>query len=667
MEAGQKIISENKEFTLEDRLPGGSVGTVWSARRGDRLIAAKFFTPPEGSYSKLLPQFIQEAEKLGKLDHRNIVKVYDFKAGGAGDIQLPYFTMELLEKSLEQMSLEDLKLRGRLEVIFAMCAGLNYAYANGIEVHADIHPGNVLTDRWGEFKIADFGMMPLEAEDIIGMEATILTQKECIDETRIQGKTNILSQFASYEVRTQGRKAATKLSDIYSMGEVLRYLLPKNMTPEIERLLGVYVKATSNIPEGRYKTISDFNQAVSDALEGKEEKTEENKEPAEPIKLTPEERHENAMVRMRKERLEKKAAEADDLRRELKRTRLALENEQASHSVTKSSIRQTRKPSMTYSTKRKLKNFLGWTVAVAGLASMTWGTIQTKWYEHLMPEDDPNITIFEDDSIQLNADYSDLEDVLEDVDTSVVMKKGVYHIDFDMEIAEEGFLIIESGTELRFAEGYGLKVYGKLRAEGTEAEKIIFTSTNKREKEGHIAPDRGEIWKGITIEGKHSDKTILDHCEISQAGPTEEVELTGDYYKYGDFRPGGGILINNSRAQIKNCRVYDNWADLGGGIAIINGQGNTVEDTIIEKNIAREDAGGIFIYKGQVNLKLNRIRNNTSDHGAGVIIDDSDLDGGGNVAENNDARYPDTRNGQVCEPGNYGLLKDTETYSKYFI
>jgi len=103
-----------------------------------------------------LGKFRNEAKTIARLNHPNIVKVYD--------IEEVYRTIFIMMEYLEGFSLEymlenmpKLSVPNALDIILQICAGLDYAHRHGI-IHQDIKPANIFIHDDGLVKIVDFGL-----------------------------------------------------------------------------------------------------------------------------------------------------------------------------------------------------------------------------------------------------------------------------------------------------------------------------------------------------------------------------------------------------------------------------------------------------------------------------------------------------------------------------
>jgi hypothetical protein len=147
-------------YRITERIGSGAIGTVYRALDPvlDRVVAIKTLNPdlPDEVLAEMKARFVREARSAGRLNHPNIVTVYD--AGVDGGVA--YIAMEYLEgSSLESL----LRSGGRLafdraaDIVAQVAEGLDYAARFGI-VHRDIKPANIMVSPAGVAKITDFGL-----------------------------------------------------------------------------------------------------------------------------------------------------------------------------------------------------------------------------------------------------------------------------------------------------------------------------------------------------------------------------------------------------------------------------------------------------------------------------------------------------------------------------
>lgn len=145
-----------RDFAFIDR---GGMGAVYSATQTslDRKVAIKVLPPDLGEDPLFVDIFQSEARLLARLQHPNVVAIYDF---GRSELGLLYIVMEYVEGiSL----LEMLKREGALKPVRAfkiaaqVCDGLQFAHDRGV-IHRDIKPTNILIDDSDSVRVADFGL-----------------------------------------------------------------------------------------------------------------------------------------------------------------------------------------------------------------------------------------------------------------------------------------------------------------------------------------------------------------------------------------------------------------------------------------------------------------------------------------------------------------------------
>src|SRR5437870_13314573 len=157
------------QLEILELLGQGGMGAVYKARQPglDRLVALKILPPEAVRDPSFAERFRREARALAKLNHPNIVSVYD--SGKAGELY--YFIMEFIDGlNLRQLLRTGHILpREALQIVPQICDALQFAHDEGI-VHRDIKPENILLDKRGRVKIADFGIAKL-----LGSKAAELT------------------------------------------------------------------------------------------------------------------------------------------------------------------------------------------------------------------------------------------------------------------------------------------------------------------------------------------------------------------------------------------------------------------------------------------------------------------------------------------------------------
>lgn len=149
------------KYEILAELGHGAMGVVYKARDPfiGRLVALKTINSNLVDRPDLLERFYQEAQSAGKLQHPNIVTV--FELGQEKDT--PFIAMEYIDgESLEKIIVEqiDLPMAMKVGYIVRVCQALEFAHKNRV-VHRDIKPGNIMVNAEGVVKVVDFGIARL--------------------------------------------------------------------------------------------------------------------------------------------------------------------------------------------------------------------------------------------------------------------------------------------------------------------------------------------------------------------------------------------------------------------------------------------------------------------------------------------------------------------------
>ncbi|MFB7288180.1 Stk1 family PASTA domain-containing Ser/Thr kinase [Actinacidiphila glaucinigra] len=146
-------------YRVESRIAVGGMATVYRAldTRLDRLLALKVMHPALSAEPGFVERFIREAKTVARLDHPNVVQVYDQGTDGT----YVYLAMEYIAGCTLRDVLRDrgaLPARAALDILEPVLAALGAAHRAGL-VHRDMKPENVLIGDDGRVKVADFGLV----------------------------------------------------------------------------------------------------------------------------------------------------------------------------------------------------------------------------------------------------------------------------------------------------------------------------------------------------------------------------------------------------------------------------------------------------------------------------------------------------------------------------
>ena len=218
------------KYQIVGKIGQGAMGEVFKAHDPvlNRLVAVKTISGSPGAESDARKRFLREAQSAARLNHPNIITVYDL-GEEKGRI---FMAMELLEGTdlreiINSHAISD--LGHKLELMEEICDGLAYAHAKQI-VHRDLKPGNIHVQPSGQVKIMDFGLARLGASE---MTAT----------GTVMGTPNYMSPE-----QVRGEKADAR-SDIFSLGAVFYELLTARKAFDADSIHAVLFQVLDHDPE----------------------------------------------------------------------------------------------------------------------------------------------------------------------------------------------------------------------------------------------------------------------------------------------------------------------------------------------------------------------------------------------------------------------------------
>ena len=271
-------------YQLERVLGKGAMGIVYEALdpKLHRKVAIKTILISqldEETAKDFSMRFVREAHAVARLNHPNIVQVYDF--GEEGDIA--YLVMEFIRGDELKSTLTTGRQFDRKECVRIMCElldALDFAHEAGV-VHRDIKPANVMLDSQGRTKLTDFGVARVTDADRTSAERTqagtmvgtpAYMSPEQIQGLRIDRRTDIFSagiilyQFLTGQKPFTGEGAWTVAKKIIQDDPPMPSSINVALSPEFDR---VVAKALAKNPDQRFATAREFAHALRRAAEGK--------------------------------------------------------------------------------------------------------------------------------------------------------------------------------------------------------------------------------------------------------------------------------------------------------------------------------------------------------------------------------------------------------------
>ncbi|AYG81805.1 Serine/threonine-protein kinase PknB [Streptomyces hundungensis] len=249
-------------YQLRDLLGEGGMASVYLAYDSalDRQVAIKTLHTELGREQSFRERFRREAQAVAKLQHTNIVSVFDtgedtvtFNGSAGGEGVMPYIVMEYVEgEPLSSTLHRDTQQYGAmpadkaLKVTADVLAALEVSHEMGL-VHRDIKPGNVMMTKRGVVKVMDFGIARAMQSGVTSMTQT--------------GMVVGTPQYLSPE-QALGRGVDAR-SDLYSVGIMLFQLLTGRIPFDADSALAIAYAHVQEEPVAP----SSVNRSITPAMD----------------------------------------------------------------------------------------------------------------------------------------------------------------------------------------------------------------------------------------------------------------------------------------------------------------------------------------------------------------------------------------------------------------
>jgi serine/threonine protein kinase len=257
-------------YRVISQIGAGGMATIFKAYQPsmDRTVALKVLPEYYAQDPQFVDRFNREARTIARLEHPNILPVYDF---GEQD-GITYLVMRFLEGGTlqEKMGQQGFSLHQTADLLVPICAALDYAHRQGI-IHRDVKPSNVLIDREGAVYLSDFGIAKvLESSSRLTQTGTSLgtpaymAPEQCLGK-EVDRRSDIYSLGVILYEMAVGRvpfQADTPMAVLFAhVHEPLP--IPRSINPTIsEALQNVILKAMAKNPEDRFQTAAEMGTAL---------------------------------------------------------------------------------------------------------------------------------------------------------------------------------------------------------------------------------------------------------------------------------------------------------------------------------------------------------------------------------------------------------------------
>ena len=227
-------------YQILEEIGRGGMGVIYRARQrhSRRIVALKRISSYHADSQDTLMRFRREAQAVAKLDHPNILPIYEVSESDEG---VPFFSMKfagggsLLEAAPALRS----DPRRAVALVAKVARAVQYAHEQGI-LHRDLKPGNILLDGHGEPLVSDFGLAKwLQSTENVTRTPTVFGTPGYIAPEQVNGSAGNLSPAA----------------DVYSLGAVLFDLLTGQPPFMGEHALKTVQQATEK-PAPKLRTVA---------------------------------------------------------------------------------------------------------------------------------------------------------------------------------------------------------------------------------------------------------------------------------------------------------------------------------------------------------------------------------------------------------------------------
>ncbi|TWI69408.1 serine/threonine-protein kinase [Pseudoduganella lurida] len=262
----------------------GAMGLVYEGidPRLERRVAIKVILTQQldaAQRADYSARFVREAQAVARLNHPNIVTVYDF--GEEGDVA--YLVMEVIEGEelsgyfdADQAFQLEFTLEDAVRMTGELLDAIGYAHQNGV-VHRDIKPANIMLSAQLRVKLTDFGVARLHDRHApAAADSEVVGTPSYMAPEQIAGQVAgpradifaagiILYQFLTGEKPFRAPTLGALQHQILYDRPALPSVANPSVGPQFDR---VVLRALAKRPEDRYPTAAAFRQDLMLALRG---------------------------------------------------------------------------------------------------------------------------------------------------------------------------------------------------------------------------------------------------------------------------------------------------------------------------------------------------------------------------------------------------------------
>ncbi len=262
-------------YRIIEQLGSGGMATVYKAYHPalDRYVAIKIMHPAFKADPQFFERFQREARVVARLEHSNIIPIYDFNEH-QGE---PYLVMRFVEGDTLKPRMEGGPLSPAeiLHLTRPVCQALAYAHQQGV-LHRDIKPSNIMLSNNGDIFLTDFGLarMVQAGESTLSQDMMIGTPQYISPEQaqglgQLDGRTDVYSLGVVLFEMLTGQVPFTADTPFATIHDHIYTPLPlptvinPDLDPAVERML---LKALAKDPADRYSTVDELMEGLEASL-----------------------------------------------------------------------------------------------------------------------------------------------------------------------------------------------------------------------------------------------------------------------------------------------------------------------------------------------------------------------------------------------------------------
>jgi serine/threonine protein kinase len=260
------------KFEILAELGQGAMGKVYRARDSSigRDVALKTITPALLEDPQAKDRFVREAQSAGRLQHHNIVTIYELGEVADGTLFIAMELVEGMDLGQAIQPADRFPLQQKVRMIADICRGLDYAHKQGV-VHRDVKPANVRISRDGVVKILDFGIARISDSEMTKTGLVLGTPSyispEVLKGARVDFRTDMWATGVILFEMLAGKRPFEAEQITGLVYKIVYEPLPAyDMRGAPEAVVAVARRALEKTPSARYADMTEMSRALLAAI-----------------------------------------------------------------------------------------------------------------------------------------------------------------------------------------------------------------------------------------------------------------------------------------------------------------------------------------------------------------------------------------------------------------